>query len=248
MMNEPIASTVSAPWWWDSASNVVGVLVGALIGAVISYLIARQSSKEVLNRDKLTRVEQKKTAIFMMSVELVGIMDVLGDLRRDLSEQLAKREEPEWRDAELWQLTRPSVGHTQFDVPKFNEAALAILFEDGELELMQKMILLRRRCLSVHTSFSEFCKRREALNEHIPPPVAWDGIVGRSEVTREQMLSLSRFTMPLNELISSISEHLESDWSLAMEVAEKFTIVGRKHLERPKFEVTTVDELAKRKA
>lgn len=237
-------NSFAPPWWWDSVSNLVGVLVGAIIGAVVAYVIAKQTAREALKREQDAQQAKAKKAIYVLSVQLVGIIDVLATLRRYLSDQLSKRERKGWEEAEAWQLVMPMVGHTASDVPQPNQDALLLLFEDGELELMQQAILLGRRCLASHTAFLEYCKRREGISERMPPPIAFEGNIGRTELTREQLLSLKRFTLPLNELIMSLQAQLEEDWRLAMDVAAKFTLVARKRLGRPKFAITTLDQMA----
>lgn len=246
MRSAPV-NVFTPPWWWDSASNLIGVLLGAIVGAAVAYVVAKQSARETLLRDQASQNEKKKSAIFVMSVELVGIIDILADLRSFLSDQLSKRSRKGWEQAEPWQLVMPRVGHTASDVPRPDQHALALLFEDGELELMQQLILLSRRCLASHTAFLAYCERREKLSERMPPPVAFEGNVGRTELTREQALSLMRFTLPLNDLIVSLQGQLEEDWALAMDVADKFTLVARRHLGRPNFEITTLERIAAEK-
>lgn len=221
--------------------NVVAVLIGALISSVISFRIATKGSKEILKRDAEARSEDAKAAISRTALALIGIIDEIENLRRYLKRQLAKKDHPGRERSEPWELVMPQVGRGPNDIPELDPDGLTVLFTDNELDLVQKMILLRRRAVSAMLVFGEYCTRREALRERLPPPVSFDGPLGRVQTTPEQTLALKVYTIPLNDLIKALSDHLEEDWSMAKEVADAFTVVARKHLDKPGFTMKTIE-------
>lgn len=234
-MSPAILTTATTPWWWDSASNLTAVLIGALISSIISFMIANRSSKEVLRRDDAERSEKEKAAIARTSLTLVDVMSEIQNLRQYLSSQLSKRTQPGRENAEDWELVMPRLGHIPETLPEWDGDGLMILFAANHLDLVQKMILLRRRVASANIAFEGYCARREALKEKMPPPVAFDGPLGRVLITDEQQLALRIYTIPLNDIIKALLANLDENWAMAKSVVEEFTEVARKHLRMPGF-------------
>lgn len=117
-----------APWWFDPASNFFAVVLGAIIGGVISFVLSRRASKEVLDRDAAARSDQRKAAVFRLSVSLIVTVGVLGTLRAHLKEQLSKAGDPAFRQRELWELVKPMAAAASDEIPTFDIEGLSILF------------------------------------------------------------------------------------------------------------------------
>jgi hypothetical protein len=230
-----------APWWFDPASNFFAVVLGAIIGGVISFVLSRRASKEVLDRDAAARSDQRKAAVFRLSVSLIVTVGVLGTLRAHLKEQLSKAGDPAFRQRELWELVKPMAAAASDEIPTFDIEGLSILFEDNELDLMQQLILFRRRCAADQLAFIDFCHRRADLAERLPAPVLIKGNIASVRPSPEQVLALKPFTIPLNNLLEGLSKNLETDWRMAMELSEKFTLVARKHLAMPGLTLAVAD-------
>lgn len=236
------------PEWWDLVPALLGAIVGSATGAVPAFILARRSAKEVLNRDTVARKEASKAAAFRLSVKLLAIVDEVGTLREYVSEKLAVGKLPDRKHMEPFQLVPAQIGTSDHDIVKFDADELAVLFEAGQSELMQKLTLLQRRATSTNVSFRAYCDRREAWREIAPTPDSFDGTLGSTTVSKKEMMRLKVHMIPMNDLITSIAERLEEDWRLANEVMGEFSKVARTILDRPNFEIISAENAETKKA
>lgn len=221
--------------WWDLVPALGGAVVGALIGAIPTFVLARKSANDVLRRDEAARTEASKAAIYRVSAKLLLIVDTILDLRRFIRAALERKNEPGRENMEPWQHVPARTGDSEHDAVVFDPDELALFLADQQYEFMQQLMLLERRARSVMSSFNTYCVRREAFREIAPIPTEYDGSLGRSHVTPEELARLKIYTIPLNTLVTGIASHLEEDWRLISEVIEKFNEIARRHLQQPGF-------------
>ncbi len=231
--------------WWDLVPALLGAIVGSATGAIPVFILARRSANELLARDATARKEAAKAAMIRLSVKLLTINDEIGNLREYVRHWLGTKDQPGREKMEPFQLVPPMMGPSDQDIVTLEAEELAVLFGGGHYELMQKLMLLQRRAASINVSFRAYCIRREAWKDIAPTPEDFQGSLGRARITKEQELKLKMHTVPLNDLIISISKHLEEDWRLLNEVTKEFTKAARPILEMPGFTIaSTADGLS----
>jgi len=212
---------------------IAGAIVGALVGAIPAFFLAERNSRKLLERDAKSRKLQRQGLTQRLVVKLLVFMDMLGDLKRHLDEEFAKKDSPGRTTFEPWQLILPMSGQGSSNLPAFTADELEVLFEMREYDLMQQLMLFERRCSSAYANFKEFCDRRDALQSIMPTPVKWDGDIATTLMTEEQINHMKQYTIPLNTLILGLREHMAENWTQAETLAEELTAFARTMLEQP---------------
>ena len=220
----------------DGLSDLVpafgGAIIGALAGGIPAWLIARHQSEETLRRDQDQRVQQQKAAAFRASVKIVEIVNSTISLWAHVHGCLKLLERPDHENMEFWQALMPQVGFSDEGSIRFDAEEMAVFAEAGEADFVNDSLLLARRHSSSHETFREYNRQRLAFVAIAPKPEKYDEVgLGTAYLTKEQILELKPFTIPLNDMAKGLADGLESDMKLAKAVTLAYGPIVRKYFE-----------------
>jgi len=221
----------------DATITLGSTVLGAVIAAIFSWLLARRTSKETLERDKQQRREQKLALTLQAFVKLKTIIDNLGTLKRMLDRALAQ---PHGEGTQAWMLVEPIIGHRAEHLVEFTAAELALFMEAQRADIAEDMQMLARKNSTAGVVIETYNELRAKLKEMMPPPDMVQGNLGTTALTREQMRVLLPHMVALNSLVEQLVEALREDLELGLKVARDFGPALRAHFGPkgvPSFEV-----------
>jgi hypothetical protein len=230
--------------WWELLPALGGAIIGALAGGIPAWILARRNSNEVLDRDRARRIEREKGSAFRVFVKLLTITNSIYGLRTHVRECLAIREQTERRHMEPWQVLIPIVGFTDESSINFEPDELAVFYAANERKFLMDLILLGRRHAASFSSFQTYCERREAFTAVAPTPTDFDGAIGGADLTREEVMRMRLYTIPMNMLAEGLAAGLEQDWDQAKNVAKQFGPIVQRYFDDPDFVALEVPEEA----
>lgn len=212
-----VAST--GPDAWDAAVAFGSAIMGAIVGAVPAFILARRSSKEVLERDRTARLEQEKAVGMRAHIKLGTIVNSILTLQRQL---LAAVGDAPAEGVELWQCVLPVVGFAGEERITFDAEEAALFLAAGRGEFAEALLLLARRHAVQAEVMKEYNFRRTQLRKDMPPPRHVEGSVGSTYLNQEEMMRVRPQMVELNSLLEQLLGHLEEDVVLALALARDF--------------------------
>jgi hypothetical protein len=208
--------------YWDLVPAVVGGVIGALAGGIPAGLLAKRQSDEALRRDEQQRIERQKALAFGTCVKLLQIINSTIGLSNHVCGCLALRAVADHEHMEPWQVLIPMIGFSDEGGIRFQAEEMAVFAAAGEHGLMQDMLLLANRHASSLASFQEYCRMRAEFRSIGPQPVEFNGQIGSTELTQEEVNRFKPYTIPMNNVALGLCAGLEKDVELARDVAERF--------------------------
>ena len=221
--------------WWDLVPALGGAIIGALAGGIPAWWLARRNSNEVLARDAIARKENEKAAAFRVFVKLLTLTNSVHTLRNHVRDSLALRKTPEARGMEPWMVVQPMVGFADEGTVHFEPDELAIFYAAGEREFLADLMLMDRRHAAAFSAFLAYCERREAFVAVAPTPDKFDGAIGGADLSKEELMRLRLYTIPLNNILDALAPNLEEDWLAAKSVARRFGPIAQRYFNDPSF-------------
>lgn len=143
---------------------------------------------------------------------------------------------------EPWMVVTPMIGFADEGTIHFEPEEYAVFYAAGDRKFLHDLMLLDRRHASAFSSFQAYCERREAFIAVAPTPDAYDGSIGGADVTREQIMRLKMYTIPLNNILDALAPALEEDWKSAKDVARRFGPLVQTYFRDPNFVALEVPE------
>lgn len=221
----------------DAIITFGSTVLGAVIAAVFSWLLARRTSKETLERDKAQRRDEKLAITLQAFVKLKTIIDNIGTLKLMIDRALAR---PHGAGAQPWMLVEPIVGSRVEHEVQFTAAELALFMEAQRADIAEDMQMLARKNATAGAVIDTYNELRGKLKEMMPPPDAVSGTLGTTALTSDQMRALKPHMVALNSLIDQLVAALAEDLELGLKVAADFGPALRAHLGEkgvPAFEI-----------
>lgn len=203
----------------EAALTFGSTILGAIIAGVISWLLARRTSKETLQRDAEQRREEKLGLALQAHVKLKTIIDNLGTLLRMIERALA---DPPTSNSRPWMCVEPIIGHGDEHLVQFTAAELALFLEAQRADISEKLQLLARRNSTAGVVIETYNARRMELKSKMPPPETIEGNRGSTPLTRDQYLALAPDMVALDSLIEQLVPALREDLMLGLQIAEAF--------------------------
>jgi hypothetical protein len=219
-----------------------GAIIGALAGGCSAWLLARRNSNEILRRDQEKRTEDQKAAAFRVFVKLLTIINSIKSLHDHIHDALASGKDPSRSHMEPWMLVRPMVGFADEGDTRIDPDEFAVFFAAGDRQFLHDLMLLDRRHASAYASFQAYCERREAFVAVAPTPDSFKGDLGGASLTREQVMRLRMYTIPLNNIIEALAPALVEDWKSAKSLALRFGPLVQSYFKDPEFVALVVPE------
>jgi hypothetical protein len=216
----------------DAALTFGSTILGAVIAGVISWLLARRTSKETLQRDREQRRDEKLGLALQAHVKLKTIIDNLGTLLRMIERALANPPAPGSRP---WMCVEPIIGHRGEHAVEFTAAELALFLEAQRGDLANDMQLLVRRNATAGVVLETYNARRADLKSKMPPPQMIQGTHGTTALTKDQAQTLAPDMVALDSLIDQLVPALREDLALGLTIAEEFGPVLKKHFGDKRF-------------
>lgn len=224
--------------WWDLVPAIVGALAGAAAAFIPAYFFARKSSRETLERDRVSRLEQQKAATFRALVKLQIIVNGISDTHRQLEEMISAADSAGLQDQSLWQKVTPMIGFSV--APVRFEAEEVTVFIGKESDYLNELLLLAERYDSMIVTFKAYSDRRERLTEQFS--AVMNGLVGSTWLDAEVHAKFASTITALDTLIIQLRDNLASDYKMALSVAGKFGPKARTQLNDPSFPLLSTEE------
>ncbi|MEK6541337.1 MAG: hypothetical protein AABZ45_04360 [Pseudomonadota bacterium] len=221
--------------YWDLVPAIVGGVIGALAGGIPVWLLAKRQSNESLRRDAMQRTESQKALSFSTTVKLLHIINSTISLSNHVKSCMALRDDSSRTHMEPWQVLIPMIGHTDEGSIRFTAEEMAVFAAASEYDFMQDMMLLAVRHASSLATFQEYCSMRNKFLSVGPKPEAFEGQVGSTTLTLEEVNSYKPYTIPLNSAALGLDAGLDEDVRLSRTVAAKFGPVTKKYFKVEKF-------------
>ena len=245
------AATDVSPYW-EIVPAVVGGILGAFAGGLPAWLIAKRQSDESLRRESERTIEHEKALAFQVCSKLMtitnGTIILYNHIRR--CRDLNRRAENE--GMQPWQTLIPMVGFTDEGNIRFEADEMAVFAKASERQFMMDAMLLAQRHSSTLASFKIYCDRREDFLETAAPnPVQFNGEVGSTIVSHQEMMLMMPKMIPLNNLVNGLNDGMEHDLRLARSVSVDFGKITKRYFADPKFiglAFPSDDELAQLRA
>ncbi|TPM34457.1 hypothetical protein [Mesorhizobium sp. B2-3-5] len=179
-----------------------GAVLGSVISAFVAFLLAKQTSRETLERDEHARVaEQQSYALRLMVKSSLILSDVVA-LKKLIDESLSNANDRGLTGLPLWKRVLPIVGSYQlYDV---DAAELSPLIAAKDSDLMQTAVTLfmqHRNLVEVVRLYSE---KRDGVKDIIKNHLAVEEGVITSGLTKEEHSRMVPLEIELESLIKSI--------------------------------------------
>jgi hypothetical protein len=216
----------------DATATIVSTVMGALIASIVSLVLARRTSRETLERDRLQRLDQSKSIAFRAMVNLKSIVDNLGTLRGMLQSALNRRPTD---DTPLWTVVEPIVGHEDDYSVRFSSEEIALFIEAGRSDIAANLQLLAKKNATLGAAIETMNHRRQSLRDKMPTPALVESLSATTRLTREQYLELAPDMQALDQLIRDIVRFLDEDFQLALETSKDFGPALRSHFKDENF-------------
>jgi hypothetical protein len=216
----------------DSMLTFGSTILGALIAGIFSWLLARRTSKETLQRDHEQRREEKLGLALQAHVKLKTIIDNLGTLLRMIESALNNPPSPASRP---WMCVEPIIGHRGEHSVQFTAAELALFLEAQRGDIAEQMQMLARKNSTAGAVIETYNTRRDEMKSKFPPPDVVDGNLGTTALTREQFMALAPDMAALDSLIDQIVPALREDFDLGLAIAAEFGPVLKSHFGDKRF-------------
>ena len=225
----------------DALLTFSSTILGAVIAGVISWLLARRTSKETLQRDREQRREEKLGLALQAHVKLKTIIDNLGTLLRMIERALAN---PPSANSRPWMCVEPIIGHRGEHSVEFTAAELALFLEAQRADIAEELQLLTRRNSTAGVVLETYNARRADLKLKMPPPQMIKDNHGTTALTKDQYLALVPDMVALDSLIEQLVPALREDLALGLKIAKSFGPVLKAHFGDKRFPGFLIPEKA----
>ncbi|MCW3838398.1 hypothetical protein ACFQ1E_20310 [Sphingomonas canadensis] len=144
------------PGLWEVLIPTLAGIIGALAGGIPSYFLAQRASKEVLERDRQSRLDKEQGAAHRAFVKLCILSNSLADFHNQVEEMIARAERDGHTDMLLHERISSFAGVERELTPDFEAEELALFVSAKQTEYVDDLILLPRRHRAAIESLSTF--------------------------------------------------------------------------------------------
>lgn len=223
----------------DVIIPLVSGLGGAVVGAVVSYFaasrLAKQTSREVLERDKAARRDNEIRAAHQVFVKLSAIANSLCGYHKQVEEMVSKADAGGNSGILLSEKLSTFAGIERAPVIDFTADELSIYIAAKQQDYVNDLLLLARHHAINISHLVTFAKLKEALHEEI----AAIGVTTRDETGMSRTMlpqAHPRYNLVMTKrdeleiYTKSMRALLGEGDALARRVAEKFNEVTEAYL------------------
>ncbi len=214
------------PDWWDLVPAALGAILGAAAGAIPAFMLAIRSSKETLERDRISRMEAQKALALKAFVKLLQITNGQISIRDHIRDMVHAADIPDNEEMTLWQRVMP-IGGVSIEPVRFEADEIALLIASKDIELANDMMLLAARAHANDISLVDYGNRRRSLGDEFG--AVMEGEIGTTFVSQEQHRRIAPRSIELESIITQISKNYEDDSKLALDVTKRFCAAVQVH-------------------
>lgn len=211
--------------WWDSnlASALVGAIAGAILTAVPTYLLATRASRETLERDRISRNEQQKTATFRALVKLVIVINRIGSLHRHIERAIGEAEKTAPKGLRVWQKVEPITGLSDYNV-RFDADDLVAFVAAGEFAYVTDLLQLTESCASLASATRDYTLHRKRLTDLLAERVGgpMEGRLASITLTEAEAAKLEPLSVELETMVTQLRAFAAEDSAKATALGEQF--------------------------
>lgn len=224
-------------------ASVIGALVGSATAAIPAYLLARKTSVETLERDRISRSEAQRLATLRAFIKIQRIVNGIETLHRGI-EGMIEQANAKGHRGWLWQKVMPMTGFTS-DLVRF-EADEVLVFVSRDAEYLNDLLLAAERYNALQSSFVTYGERRTLLTDQLPVQ-QMQGQQGTTNLTPEEAARFQPKVVELESLVEQLRAMALSDYIQTLSLAERFGPKARNYLDDPTFPVLAFDETRARR-
>jgi hypothetical protein len=179
---------------------------GAVLGGFISWLLARQSSREVAKKDAEARVTEEKAIVLRTLLKMIQISNYLHTLHVFFEKSINQS-----NAIKLWMRIIPQT-QNEADLPQFEANDFVPFIEMGQAEIVNRSMLLSSRANSLSAGFNQYVELRLAWQEWSARYTEGnpDGTMSSAFSGRQQNVAQSK-AIVMESLVQSIWKHLQVD-------------------------------------
>ncbi|UVK53338.1 hypothetical protein DBIPINDM_006821 [Mesorhizobium sp. AR02] len=216
-------------------SGFGGAVLGSGMSAFVALVLARQTSKETLDRDIRARnAEQQSYALRLMVKASLILSDVVA-IQRSIDSSLSDANDRNLTSQPLWKRILPIVGSYQlYDVDAAELSPLIAAKNSGLMQSAVTLFMQHRNLIEVVKVYSE---KRDLVKSYITHHItAADGVI-TSGLTEADVSRLAPLEMELESLAKGIREMIPNLISLGEQVTYGIGPAMRKFYENSEFPV-----------
>ncbi|WP_417836016.1 hypothetical protein [Thalassospira tepidiphila] len=204
--------------FWDLIPAATGAILGAAAAAIPSYMISNKASKEILERDKAARLDDRKMSAHSAMMRLFSITNGLISLEAYLSTCMQKVpngvDEPD-----LWRFIPPQTGFVEEEL-LFSPNELAIFIEGQNAHFSNELWEISHRYIALEGSFKKYCELREKFGALVP--ANGEGEFLTSELNKTELSKMRPLMASMDSLIKSIVATVGPDCQQAKSLCKVF--------------------------
>ena len=235
-----IAERSDVPWS-ELIPAIVGGTIGALAGGIPAYFLALRSSKEVLERDQHARVQQERADAFRAHVRVGELVNGILSLQMQIEEMVQASAGMPHGEVFLWVGVRPIAGLADEGLIAVQASEAALFVAAGAEDYVNDLLLLPKRYKAVVSALLEYRRLRDGLTREMPVS-AFEGDIGSTYLTKDQLDALMPRMIELNSIIAKVRSHLAKDRETALRLARDFAPIMKRYFKVEKFPGFTLEQ------
>ncbi|MBZ9815272.1 hypothetical protein [Mesorhizobium sp. CA7] len=188
------------------ASGFGGAVLGSGISAFVSFVLARQTSREALERNESARLAEQEASALRLMVKASLVLSDITAIQKVIDQSLSEANDRGLTSEPFWKRVLPIVGSYQiYDV---DAAELTPLIAAKNNELMHNAVTLFMQHRNLVESVKVYSEKRELVKSIVTRHKVEEGGVITSGVTEEELSRLTPLAVELESLIIGIREML----------------------------------------
>lgn len=219
--------------WWDLVPAALGAILGAGAGAVPAFILAKRSSKDVLDRDIAARKAAQRDAAFRTMVKLNELVNEAAGTHRQVEANIAAHPDDAINNGQLWPKMQGLAGLLERQI-YFEADELAVTFAAGAPKLANDLSLLAIRIATDVISLREYASARNELGLMMGVSSV-EGQVGTTVISREELAKIMPQILHVESLAQQIRPSLKENSDAAVIIQKRFSKKMQEFFSEPKF-------------
>jgi len=218
--------------WWDLVPAALGAILGAAAGAVPTFIIAKRSFRETLQRDADARTERQRSAAFRLMVKLLKAVNDANTIKRQIDESVASVEKLGLNDSMLWEKMTPLTGLSP-TIDNFDAEELAVVFSAKENVLANDLMLFMERHHTDELILIDYAQRRRDLCDSVQAEM--NGMIGSITLTPDQYRVIAPRAAELESIAVQAKQSVDENAAMAIDVVKRYVKSMQKYFDDPEF-------------
>ncbi|MER9411445.1 hypothetical protein [Mesorhizobium sp. M0589] len=185
-------------------SGFGGAVLGSGMSALVAFILARQTSKETLNRDISARNAEQQSYALKLAVKASLILSDVVAIQRSIDSSLSDANDRNLTAQPLWKRILPIVGSYQLYDVDAAELSPLIAAKDGTL--MHSAVTLFMQHRNLVEAVKVYGQKRDLVKDYITHHIAAADGVLTSGLTEADVGRLAPLEMELESLVNGIRE------------------------------------------